>query len=242
MNYLKEFLEHNEGLIKTYDPNLILDNVIERLSLLDININGYLTNSKIIIEIDNINFLSYSDLKNIADTLIGNISNLGGYFISYIEVDNIHRMKNKVKDDIYELIKNKKYYTKFKIVFESKFDKVIDIPNNLYHLTIEEYKDRILKNGLIPKSKNKLSQNLDRIYLCSSIKDCERLIPQMSMYYEREKDRNMYVSKNKYSKKTDPIILKIIPKDIKKLYIDPNYINGYFTVDNIKPENIKLIS
>lgn len=241
MKYIKDFLDINEGLIKTHDINLILDTTIERLSLLGLNINGYIKNTKIVIEIDNIKHLSYTYLNNIADVLISNISNTGGYFISYIEAENIHSMKNKLKEDIYELINNKQYYNKFTIVFESKFDEVTQIPKKLYHLSIEEYETKILSKGIFPKSKNKLSQNLDRVYLCLSIEDCVKLVPQMNMYYETERDRNMYVSDKKYNKNTTPIIFEIDTKNIKRLYKDPNYINGYFTVDNIPPNDIITI-
>jgi len=68
---------------------------------------------------------------------------------------------------------------------ESKFDEIVeDIPNKLYHLSINEYKDKIIKYGLYPKSKNKLTSHLDRIYLCDNINDCKILINRMSLKNE----------------------------------------------------------
>jgi hypothetical protein len=243
MKYLKDYLNLTEGLIKTYDKKIILGNVLERLSLLKVDISGKIINdSKISIQLNNIKHISYERLNNIADIIYNTVVNTGGYFISYIEVENIHGLKNKLKDDLYEVIKSKEYYISFNIIFESKFEETSIIPDFLYHLTIEEYRNKILKNGLTPKSKDKLSNSLDRIYLCSTIEDCEKLIPEMEMYYNMERDKNMYVlNKKKYSKDVKPLILKIDTKNIIKLYKDPNYINGYFTVDNILSENITII-
>lgn len=237
-----KYLKVTEGLIKTYDKNIILNNVIESLSLLKVDINGEIINdSKISITLDNINHISYERLNSIADIIYNIVVNTGGYFISYIEVTNIHKLKNKLKEDLYEIIRSKEYYTSLNIVFESKFEEESEIPKTLYHLTIEEYLNKIHKNGLYPKSKNKKGNNLDRIYLCKTIEDCEKLIPQMILYYNMERDKNMYVyNKKKYTKNVNPVIIKIDSKDITKLYKDPNYIDGYFTVDNILPSSINI--
>jgi hypothetical protein len=112
----------------------------------------------------------------------------------------------------------------------------------MYHITIQEYDHKIKKYGLFPKSKSKLSSHTDRIYLCKSIEDCEMLIPQMKLYYSEERDTNLYKLNNKkYRKNTKWILYEIDNTSNLKLYKDPRYINGYYTLDNINPQDIREI-
>lgn len=66
----------------------------------------------------------------------------------------------------------------------------------------------------------------------------------MKLYYNDEKMFNVYnKQKRKYKKDTIPIIFEIDNSDqfINKLYKDPNYTDGYYVLDNIPPEKIKII-
>jgi hypothetical protein len=248
VKYFKEYISLiNEGLIKTYNPNIVLSNTLKLLK--NSNINGSLSksngNDKIIIEITNFNKFTFEMITDIFNILSDSIVKQGGFFISIIEIENLHKNKNSIKTDIYEIIPNKNYYLKVKLIFESKFEKVeSNRPNKLYHLSIKEYESKILKYGLIPKEKSKLTQHPDRIYLCKSIEDCKELINKMKIHYEMERDYNMYsLLKKKWTKNTNPIIFEIDNSDdfIKNLYKDPNYVKGYFTIDNIPPNKIKII-
>lgn len=49
------------------------------------------------------------------------------------------------------------------------------------------------------------------------------------------------IGNKKYTKNTDWLILEIDTKDIDVLYTDPNSINGYYFLGNIRPENIKKV-
>jgi hypothetical protein len=133
-----------------------------------------------------------------------------------------------------------------KIDFNSKFDEIeTNSPSKLYHLSIQEYENRILKNGLFPKSKSKISSHTERVYLCKSTQDCGSLIPQMKLHYSEEKDINLYTLGNKkWRKNTKWIIYEIDNSGKNKivLYKDPGYINGYYTLDNINPEFIEVNS
>lgn len=246
IRYFKDYINSlNEGLIKTHDPQVVLNTTLNRLVNFN-NISGELvksnSNDKILIEINNLKNLTFKELNVIFDILSQNIINLGGFFISIIEIENLHKMKNYIKTDLYNIISNKNYYNKVKITFESKFEKTEELFDKLYHLSIKEYESDILKYGLQPKEKSKLTLHPDRIYLCSSKKDCEKLINQMKLYYDMEKDRNMYsLGNKKYKKDTDPVIFEIDNSDGLELYKDPNFIGGYFTIDNILPDKISKV-
>jgi hypothetical protein len=248
IKYFKDYIDAiNEGLIRSHDPDIILNTTLHKL--INFDISGELVksnaNDKILIKIKNINSISFENLEIIFNILSENIINIGGFFVSIINIENIHNIKNSIKSDMYEILPNKDYYKNIEIVFESIFDKIENnIPDKLYHLSIKEYQNVILKKGLYPKSKSKLTSHLDRIYLCKSIEDCESLIDQMKLYYNIERDQNLYrFNKKKWAKDTHPIILEIDNSDkfINKLYIDPNSIDVYFIIDNIPPNKIKII-
>jgi hypothetical protein len=129
------------------------------------------------------------------------------------------------------------FISKVNIIFESKFDIESNIPDKLYHLSIKEFQKSILKTGISPKSKSKISYHDSRIYVCKSILACKTLIPNMKMIYNQQK------WSNPKSKINDTwIIYEIDTKDLDiKLYYDPNYLGGYYTLSNIPPKNIKII-
>src|SRR5690606_37377914 len=119
---------------------------------------------------------------------------------------SLYGMRKIRSYDFDEIINNQNVISKVEITFESKFDDKVDIPEKLYHLSIMEYCDKIEKQGLVVKSKSKLSAHLDRIYLCKNIEDCEALIPRMLLYYSNEKDDNIYrKGKELFNKDTTPV-------------------------------------
>ena len=157
-----------------------------------------------------------------------------------MKLENIVGMKNDLPYDEYFLVDKKKYLRTVEIIYESKFDLEVDKPDNLYHLTIQSYKDKILKHGLIPKGKSKLTRHLDRIYVCDSIDNCKTLIPKMKVYYDMLKDRDL-TSGKKSKRNTKWIIFKINNNLNMKLYKDPNYPHGYYITENISNKNITII-
>lgn len=146
-------------------------------------------------------------------------------------------MKNELIYDEDFLKNNKEKINKVIITYESKYDIETNLPTKLYHLSVQQYESQILKNGLYPKSKNKKSLSLDRIYVCKKVEDCYLLINKM---------KNEYVYKISINKLNNInykwIIYEIDTKELEiSIYKDPNYINrGYYITDNIKPVNIKI--
>jgi hypothetical protein len=118
------------------------------------------------------------------------------------------------------------------IIFEAKFDEEIieNIPSILYHITPTQNANKILKIGLVPKSRSKSSYHPERVYLGRSLEGIEKLAPQM---YQRTGDKNFTILR---------INTDFVPGGYLKLYTDPNYSKeAYYTLNNIPPQAIEKI-
>jgi len=128
---------------------------------------------------------------------------------------------------------NEKYFKggEIKLRFEAKFDEEIveKIPKILYHITPTQNVDKILNIGLVPKSRSKASYHPDRVYLSKDLEDIENL---GEMFYQKTGVKDWSILK---------IETDMIPGDYLKLYTDPNYINGYYTLNNIPPQAIEKV-
>jgi hypothetical protein len=232
----------NEGLIKTYDINdtiRLVETEMNLMSCYDFNISAS-DNNTISLILNKFNIMDNINLKfnHINSMMI----NRYGWFPSRMKMENISGMKNELSYDEYFLIKNKKHLRTIEIIYESKFDiEITNKPIFLYHLSIQSYKNNILKYGLIPKTKSKLSKHLDRIYVCDSIDNCKKLIPRMKVYYDLLSDEELSQGK-KPKRNSKWIIFKIDISNLNvKLYKDPNYPHGYFIIENIPNKNVILI-
>jgi hypothetical protein len=226
----------NETL-KTHDIDLTLYNVKSELSLLKFNFNIQKNpNNSLLLTLNVFNYIN--TVGEYLDIINRLLTDRHGWFPTKMEITNFSGMVNIFPYNE-EILKseNNKYYTTVSITYESKYDTETILPDKLYHLSIQEYKDDVLKKGLMPKSKLKLSIHLDRIYVCSDIKDCYNLINRMKFYYKNRKTNN---KKDNINDKW--VIYEIDTKDLNiKLFKDPNYINGYYIVDNIPKNLIKII-
>jgi len=164
------------------------------------------------------------------------VNNLG-YYPSKIkvnnEISNIFDMK---------YLSNK--YKEIEIIFEAKYEdglykNNLEIPKKAYHLTKQIYKDKIENNGLYPKRKNRKGNHLERIYLFYDIKNYKSLLETLKfndILYKKHKDDNIKNNDNgKY------MLLEVKLTDENIIHTDPNYIDGFYTTDNISVNHIKII-
>jgi hypothetical protein len=106
-----------------------------------------------------------------------------------------------------------------------------------YHVSPVYMKEKILKNGLVPKSKNDYLVYPDRVYLIRATSEGKEDIYDLAgMLYDKKKDKR---SKGIYS------LFGVKPEGLDdiKFYVDKNMFgsNGYFTYENIPPENMVFI-
>jgi hypothetical protein len=232
INTYSEFVL-NETL-KTHDIDITIRTVRSELSLLNYNFHIKKThNNTISITLLNFRYLEAVELylNNLKSLMIDR----HGWFPSKMILTNLSGIENECSYDDVILKRDCKYLDKVEITFEAKFDIEFIIPKKLYHLSIQEYENEILKIGLVPKSK--LSKHLDRIYVCSDIKNCYKLIPRMKLTYYQQRSLS---SKNKINDSW--VIYQIDTDDLDiKLFKDPNYDGGYYIIDNINSDRIKII-
>jgi hypothetical protein len=221
---------HLNETLKTHDIRITKDNVLLELSLLNYNFSLYTKNNKIYLT------LHHVSKTQIFTLLIENLSSLminrHGWFPSSMYIRNISGASNLMKYDQDYLIDKKNYFSDVTIIYEPKYDIESEIPRYLYHLSIQEFNDKILKFGLVPKSKNKLSKHLDRIYVCKDPNDCKHLINRMLIHYVHKYEDKLNLKWIIYKIDTDGLNLK--------LFKDPNYNDGYYLVDNIPPNNLSV--
>lgn len=232
LNYL-EFIK--EGLIKTQPADVVLRKVIFLPNNLIYGINY--TKSDNLIHFEILFFNKLSEISKTFDAIESYFINMMGWFPSMMKIISLSGMENNIQYNKDYLIKNMSFISKVNIIFESKFDIESNIPDKLYHLSIKEFEKSILKNGLSPKSKSKISYHDSRIYVCKSILNCKSLIPNMEMIYNQQKWSN---PKSKIN--DDWIIYEIDTSGLDiDLYYDPNYIGGYYLLKNIPSNNIKIV-
>ncbi len=252
IKYLKDYIENiSEGLIKTYDSNIVLNDFLKTTRDIPVVIKGKADIDTIIIEVFDIKSMAINAIEPLLDHIMIFVVNSGGWFPSKIDMININGLEKSDTFDIDYILSIYKQLEKITITFECKFDEAVkDIPKVLYHLTINEYTKKINRFGIAPKSKSKLSSHLDRVYLCTSIEDCKGLIPKMQLFYSKEKDEQTFntkkylLSKHGLVKKDySPVIYQIDNSDetVTVLYKDPNFINGYYTLSNIPKTKIKRL-
>jgi len=228
-NFIKKWSNFvlNETL-KTNDIDITIRNIENELSLLSFNFSISKVNN--VIELTLNEFYSIQNFDIVFNYLDSLFIDRNGWFPSKYKIINLSDNKNIFQYNEDYLKDNQKYFKTVIITYEPKYDVEINVPDKLYHLTIQQYENKILKNGLIPKTKNKLSKHLDRIYVCGSPNGCYNLIQMMKISYINSKTPN-----------TKWVIFEINLTDLDiKLYKDPNYNNGYYITDNIHPDRISI--
>lgn len=225
---IKNYKEYSnllkEGLIRTHDINKyqrILTDYIDSLNIkYSINIVDKL---KFYVELQTNNLNVVESVNHQSYTL--------GYFPSEYKVTLLNGMSNKFK----ELNFNFQNISSVEVSYESKYEdglytNNIICPNKLYHLSKSKNWDSIDKNGLYPKSKNRVSVHPERIYLFDDINNYIPLLNRLKLSD----------GINGFNYKYD--LLEIDTSGDKLiLHTDPNYRFGYFTYDNISPNIINRI-
>jgi hypothetical protein len=181
--------------------------------------------SKFSITIKNIEEIGTSGFEK----LLALLTNLG-YFPSFMKIGNPPFISDKYEYRILKNVFEKNSAKEINMTCEAKFDQIVNnIPKILYHITPLKHWEKISKIGLAPKSRSKNSYHPDRVYLTKDENSAENLVQKFyKLIFLKEW-----------------VLLKIttddIPGEYFRLYYDPNYKQGFYTMNNIPPQAIEKI-
>lgn len=208
--------ELDEGIFKTYDISFVVKHFCK-----------YLNFAK-----------DYSIFANHPEQYNGFIINVvGDNNMEYIEMvvhDNEETLK-KVNDTLklcgyYEAFFEEYCEGYVQIGYEKMHDDKIDLKTDkIYHVTSRDYKLKIARYGLVPKSHNKKTKHLERIYFFTK---------------DYGKDGFLYIANELFGNKTTfgYIVYEV---DVNKLnnvsfHDDVNTDGGIYTTDNIPPNALTI--
>jgi hypothetical protein len=214
--FLFDNLEHTpllEGILRTYKPEKIVGFLEKRYG--DAAIVQ-------IIEGENgekIFLIKTGDIDSNQEVIDRDMA-LCGYFPSYVE-------KRKNERTI-----------QYEPRHQNKVNELVNDEEYIYHLTPSNKVEKILRNGLCPKTNNKKFNYPGRVYFFlhePEKEDCLLLMKQF--YLEDVKNKNKAVYKGPYT------LLRIDTEQIKGIDFsyDPNVYECIYTYDNISPEAIEVV-
>jgi hypothetical protein len=230
-----EFL--SEGLISTYPISIYQDTLLNNLSFLnDKDISYHISinynNETFNIKLSKIFFDDVIPINSICNNL--------GYFITKFKIyrnnkENIIKYNSSTFE--YDIQNNDGLI----LYYESKFDTQANVPNKIYHTTNVKNIEKILKNGLYPKSTSKLEYHYERIYFYENVQQCIGIIKKLIAF----DNTNTTLIK-------DYLILEIDTTNFNQMEINGNISNvkfyldskssGFYTYHNISKNRLKLMN
>lgn len=164
------------------------------------------------------------------DNLLKLINNLGWYV-------SVYSLKNKsgwIKFDRDNFTTNEILINLQSFQIEAKFD--LDISDwdfdVLYHVTPSVNDSKIQKIGLVPKNVNKIAYHPERIYFAKSPEAMEIIAKQFNKLDPELDHFSVYEIDIKSAMKDNPHL---------RLFKDPNFGDGIYTLSNIHPKHIKFL-
>lgn len=238
--------EINEGLIKSYDIDMCKKYFrkkfpnIQRIVSLRNNpylVNGVNAKAKyndfVGIDLDPNNIDNFRSVIKTVNDLLGwftghielgrkvKIGHIEYYFYNFNGVF-IHLFDNGTAIDLNTFLLQDVQLSYFRIVVEAKFSEVYHHRSGeiFYHCTDASHLDKILRNGLVPKSQSNFPE---RIYLGKDVNEIWNMVGS-----------NIH----------NLVILKVDVTDIRlfKLYRDQRNPTSVFTYDNIPPSQLEVIN
>jgi len=163
------------------------------------------------------------------DNLLQLIDNLGWYISAYLTIENNTKWKRFIKNGFINDLKKLDV-----LQLEPKFDlEKTDIRFKvLYHITPSINDKKIQLLGLVPKTLNKISNHPERIYFTRTKDELELLANRFNKLSNNIREFSIYeVDIESAMKHNDQL----------RLFEDPNFENGIYTLSNIPPRFIKMV-
>ena len=206
----------DEGMYKTYSIDFVVrhfcqyvgftDDYSKFLSNPDVY-NGFITKVSAENGLEYIEFVSADDddvLKTADEAL-----RLCGYYMAFVE----EYCKGYVQAG-----------------YEKRHEDTITLKTNkLYHITRRESLPRIMRDGIVPKSRNRKTTHLERTYLFTKDFGFDGFESMAEDLYDRKSTFGYAV-----------IEVDVEGLDNVTFHYDPNTENGVYTTDNIPPSALKI--
>ena len=227
LNY-KDYIQLiKEGLISTHNIEKYSGNLEIELNSVGVKYKLNII-SKLVYELEILDSNKLSD--DVLEYVVNINQNLLGYYPAYIWVQNSMGINSFIFDEKY--LSNK--YLSMKIRFEAKYEdglykNDLEVPDFAYHLSPTNKKDKILKNGLCPKSYNRKTKHPDRLFLFYNFSDYEELLIGLKLN-DRLNDLNRSY-----------ILYRVKMNNSMIIHSDPNYNKGFYTYDNISPKDVEIL-
>ena len=219
MKHIRQIIR--EAISKSYNEEVVMKHLNKILGDDEI----YETDGSIKIN------LTFNNHKIIGD-VVKKMENLFGWYLVGAQGDldepfdsNVEEIKQHLQYNANEMAKEygKDMDDLMVLHFLPKYGYKTNVPDMVYHVTEKHNLEKILRYGLVPKTKNKKAYHPDRVYLATNLS-------RISDLYN---DMNFDV--------TDPVIIKIDLSDVKdhmEFYKDEHFPTGVYTLSNIGPERI----
>lgn len=206
-----------EGLIKTHNPKHVTDR-LNRFG--NKRLKCYFFRDLEELNLGFINIEFFDKDESFVNDVIKYMDNMGYFFSSWVDIYNDVIKKPSTLTDYNEI---------YQLKFEPKFDIEYNTDNRyLYHVTDKKHLNKILKIGLTPKTKSKISEHPDRIYLAINLESAHDISYQMNIAG--------------FINTEDQVLLKIDTQENPLfLMVDGQFKGGVYTTYNIKPEDIEVI-
>lgn len=185
----------------------------------------YETNGSIKIE------LTFNNHKIISD-VVKKMENLFGWYLVGVQGElgepfdpNVDEIRQDLQYNANEMAKEygEDMDGLITLYFLPKYGYKSDVPDMVYHVTEKHNLEKILKYGLVPKTKSKKAYHPDRVYLATDPSKISDLYSDMAF--------DVF----------EPVIIKIDLSDVKdrmEFYKDEHFPTGVYTLSNIGPERI----
>lgn len=231
-----------EGLITSYDIDTVLKNIrydyhINNIIKIQNRIRIYLIKD---FHLCNKEIDIFKTEKNKTDFI--ELLNSYGWYISSFQYSKSAPKFFDINDNIQKIL-NDKDVSYFHCSLENKFDiKEINIPDILYHISPKIYRNKILRNGLIPKTdSNKMINHPDRLYAFKNKVNFKKFEVDSINNHKISKD-SILKNKKWNNNKLEYDVYKINTKYSDVVWFnDRNHFNALYTMENISPNSIKII-
>lgn len=167
---------------------------------------------------------------------LNQLLNITGYYISSIDNDNVNGM-----DVTYISFDAKYMYECTDYIFN-------DTDQICYHITLTALYNKMERNGLIPKSGNKKTKHLERVYLIEPGEYSKMYFIQQAIMLFKDGTKYRNNIKDQYLNQNNKLSVSVLKIDFNKdnttrhrFFKDPNHKHGIFVYNTIHPKCVSVL-